>query len=126
MNFFELPIEWQDRLTSERKALSGKNHNDAYEVRMYNEAGTRYFIARRVCHAWNDDKGHHMNFGGGTHWTIRYGAVQFRAHRNPCGGTDYELSDGKTYNRSANGTEIPARVATKKEVMDILNKIGIF
>ena len=126
MKFTELSQEWQDKLSADRKVLCKKNHSDSYEVIMYNAEGTRYFRARRVCHAWNDDKGHSMPFGNGTHWTVRYGAVQFSAHRNPCGEIDYELCDGKTYGRSANGTVIPPRVDTKKEVIEILNKIAIF
>lgn len=59
-------------------------------------------------------------------WNVTYGAVKFRRTRNPLGQTEYELSDGKRYTRSANGTEVPAQVGTKKEVLRILNDIGIF
>ena len=126
MKFDELPKLVQESLTADRAKLSKRNFHSAYEVLAYNPEGTRYFRARRVCHSWQDDKGHSMPFGNGTHWTIAYGAVQFRAYRNPFNITDYELCDGKRYNRSMNGTEIPAQVATKKEVMDIVSKIGIF
>ena len=125
MKFEELPKLVQERLTADRAKLSTRNFHSGYEVLAYNPEGTRYFHARRVCHSWNDDKGHSMPFGNGTHWTLAYGAVQFRLYRGVM-GSDYELVDGKRYTKSVNGTEIPARVATKKEVMDIISKIGIF
>ena len=125
MKFDELPPFVQEILTADRAKLSERNFHSAYEVLAYNPEGTRYFHARRVCHAWGDDKGHSMPFGGGSHWTIVYGAVQFRYVKCVM-GTYYELCDGKRFGRSANRTEIPSVVKTKKEVMDILTKIGIF
>ena len=126
MKLSELPALVQERLKADQARLSERNFHSAYEVLAYNAEGTRYFKARRVCHAWSDDKGHSMPFGNGTHWTIAYGAVQFRYHKLMFNLGDYELCDGKRYTRSKNGTEIPSHVATKKEVMDIINKIGIF
>lgn len=125
MNFNELPQDVQDRLNNERKELCKKNLNTPYEVRLYDKEGTRYFAARRVCKVWADDKGHYMPFGGGTYWTVRYGAVQFRNERQAI-GRRYELCDGKTYMKSKNGTEIFPEVDTKKEVMRIAKLIGIF
>ena len=125
MNFNELPQDVQERLNNERKELCKKNLNTPYEVRLYNKEGTRYFAARRVCKVWADDKGHYMPFGGGTYWTVRYGAVQFRNERQAI-GRRYELCDGKTYMKSKNGTEIFPEVDTKKEVMRIAKLIGIF
>ena len=122
----DLPAEWREKLAVDRLALAEQNRDTPYEVLRYNAEGTRYFRARRYCRSWRDDKGHEMPFGGGTYWTVTYGAVQFRRTRNPLGQTEYELSDGKRYTRSANGTEVPARVGTKKEVLRILNDIGIF
>ena len=125
MKISELPQDVQDRLNNERKELCKKNLNTPYEVRLYNKEGTRYFAARRVCKVWADDKGHYMPFGGGTYWTVRYGAVQFRNERQAI-GRRYELCDGKTYMKSKNGTEIFPEVDTKKEVMRIAKLIGIF
>lgn len=126
MKFKELPIEWQEQLTHDRKRLAGRNINTNYAIVCYNATGTRYFRARRVQRAWNDDKGNSMPFGGGSYWTVAYGAVQFKACRNCMGEREYELCDGERYTSSANGTVIPARVATKKEVLEILKAIGIF
>lgn len=126
MKFSELSIEWQEQLTKDRKELAGRNINTSYEVVRYNAAGTRYFRARRVQKSWNDDKGNSMPFGGGSYWTVAYGAVQFRAYRNCMGEREYELCDGNKYSKSANGTVIPSRVATKKEVLEILKAIAIF
>lgn len=125
MNFSELPQEVQDKLNRERKELCKKNHNTPYEVVLYNEDGTRYFHARRCCKVWADTKGHYMPFGGGTYWTVRYGAVQFKNERQVI-GREYVLCDGKLYNRSKNGTEIFPEVETKKEVIAIAKAIGIF
>lgn len=57
---------------------------------------------------------------------MSYGAVQFRATRNCMGEVEYELCHGKKYGTSQNGTKIPPYVQTKKEVMYIIEKVGIF
>ena len=126
MQFSELPQEWQESLLADRKKLKERNVDTPYNVVRYNADGTRYFRARRCCRSWNDDKGNYMPFGGGSYWTVRYGQVQFKKVRNVMGQTEWELCEGKTFPKSANGTEIPREVATKKEVMDILCQIGIF
>lgn len=129
MLFSELPVEVQERLNGERKAKAGRFTNDAYEIHLYNEDGTRYFRASRVCKPWVGVKDNHalsMPFGGGTYWSIAYGAVQFRSFRNPFGQIDYELCDGKRYGKSANGTEIPSTLPTKKDVLALVKTIGIF
>jgi len=126
MNISELPEKDRLQLETERKSLHLQNRSDSYNIIAYNKAGTRYFKARRIPHPWYDDRGRSMPFGGGTHWTVAYGAVQFRAVRNPLGGTDYELCDGKRYAASPNGTAVPNTVETKKAVMKILKAIGEF
>lgn len=126
MTIQELPKEIQEELAQQRAQLSGKTVNTAYDVQLYNESGTRYFRAHRVSESWSDDKGNYMPFGGGSHWRIWYGCVQFHSYKNPLGGKEYEICDGKTYGKSANGTEIPNRVATKKEVISLIKAIGIF
>lgn len=126
MKLSELPSEVQQQLAKQRNELSGKRINTAYRVELYNADGTRYFEALRCCQSWNDDKGNYMPFGGGTYWTIRYGAVQCTTRKNPFGGKAYELCNGKQYGKSANGTEIPKSLKTKKEVLALVNRIGIF
>lgn len=126
MKISELPTEVQEQLARERQALARKKVDTPYEVELYNADGTRFFRARRVQHAWGDDKGNYMSFGGGSHWTVTYGAVQARSYRSPMGTMEYELSLGKAFGRSANGTVIPKAVATKREVLDIAKAIGIF
>lgn len=126
MKVSELPSEIQTRLSEERLLLAGKTINTPYEIRLYNAEGTRYFAAVRRQMAWADDKGHSMPFGGGSEWKLYYGAVQAIAYRTPVGTTDYELRDGKRYDRSANGTIIPSAVATKKEAVAIAKSIGLF
>lgn len=126
MKFNELPTDAQISLNRERDELKGKCVNTPYVIHIYNAEGTRYFYARRISESWNDDKGHYMPFGGGSHWRLSYGAVQFEGYKNPVGERDYRLCDGKTYGKSVNGTVIPRVVSTKKEVLAIINQIGIF
>lgn len=126
MKLTELPQEVQGQLAFERTTLKHKCINTAYRVELYNEEGTRFFTARRCCCCWNDDKGHSMPFGGGSYWLIAYGCVQFRAYKSCVGTREYELCNGKCYGKSANGTEIPSRLATKKEVLALVKQIGIF
>lgn len=126
MKLSELPAEVQQQLAQQRAELSGKRINTAYRVELYNADGTRYFEAARVSQPWSNDKGAYMPFGGGTYWTIRYGAVQWVTRKDPLGGKAYELCNGKQYAKSLNGVEIPARLNTKKEVLALVKKIGIF
>lgn len=127
MKFEELPAEKQKALNRERQQLKGKCTNTPYIIHIYNADGTRYFYARRCCEAWSDpNTGNSMPFGGGSHWRISYGAVQFERYTNPVGERDYRLCDGKRYGKSANGTPIPCVLATKKEVLSLINQIGIF
>ena len=126
MKISELPAEVQERLARKRQALARKKVDTPYEIELYNADGTRYFRARRVQHAWNDDKGNYMPFGGGSHWTVTYGVVQAMRYKSPVGTMEYELNLGKAFRRSANGTDIPKTAATKKEALDIAKAIGIF
>ena len=126
MKFEELPAEVQQQLAQQRAELAGKRINTAYRVELYNADGTRYIEAVRCCKSWNDDKGHAMPFGGGTYWTIRYGAVQWQTRKDPLGGKAYELCNGKQYGKSRNGVEIPNRLNTKKEVIALIKSIDIF
>lgn len=126
MTFNELPIETQEHLNKEREDLKGKSVNTPYMIHLYSKDGSRYFYARRVCEAWSNTKGNYMPFGGGSHWRMSYGRVQFERFRNPVGETDYRLCDGKTYGKSANGTVIPRELGTKKEVLAVIKSIGIF
>jgi hypothetical protein len=126
MKFEELPIETQEKLRGERENLFHKNINDPYHIEVYNKKGTRYLVATRAQKSWNDNKGNYMPFGGGSEWTVRYGEVQFRGYINPVGKRDYELCNGKEYRKSLNGTEIPKKIGTKKEVLELIKKIGVF
>lgn len=126
MKFSELAKEVQDRLIKEKKSLHSKNINTSYEVLVYNEAGSRFFNARRVQGSWQDNRGNHMPFGGGSKWIIQYGEIGFRTYRNPCGEVDAELCMGRVFGKASNGTQIPKSVGSKKEVLELINQIGIF
>lgn len=121
----ELPLEVQEMLAEAKNRLHLKQVNTAYEVLRYNQSGTRYFSARRVQDSWQGN-GVFMPFGGGSKWIIKYGEMGFRLHRDPFGGIGAELCMGRRFGKSANGTTIPQSVASKKEVLDLLAKIGIF
>ena len=75
MKFSELPIDTQQRLNDERSKLSNRSINNANEVLLYNQSGSRFFSARRHQSSWQDDKGNYMPFGGGSEWTVRYVSV---------------------------------------------------
>ena len=121
----ELPIEVQETLAEAMGRLHLKQVNTAYEVLMYNKAGTRYFNARRVQGSWQGN-GVYMPFGGGSRWIIKYGEMGFRLHRDPFGGIGAELCMGRHFGKSANGTVIPSSVNAKQDVLALLAKIGIF
>ena len=119
MTIDELPIEEKTQLRETKPAFVGRRINDIREVLVYDKTGTRYF------HAWRVYEGV-RTMGNPSYWKVRYGKVQFMRMKDPFGGTYYEWCNGKTFGKSQNGTEIPSFVYTKKEVMQILNKIGIF
>ena len=125
MRYSELPQQVQDSLTSEQSLLHLKQVNTAYEVLVYNKTGTRFFHARRVQSSWQGN-GTYMPFGGGSVWSINYGEMGFRLCRNPFGEIDAELRMGKTFGKSKNGTVIPKSVGTKREVLALIDEIGIF
>lgn len=125
MKFNELPIEVQEKLNAERFELYNHQINNKYEVLLYNPSGTRYFYAKRHQNSWHDDKGNYMPFGGGSEWTVQYGCIGFSRKKQVI-GYDYELGRGKTFSKSANGTIIPSTVKTKKDVILLAHKIGIF
>ena len=119
MTIDELPIDEQTRLRETKPAFVGRQINDIREVLVYDKTGTRYF------HAWRVYEGV-RTMGNPSYWKVRYGKVQFMSMKDPFGGVYYEWCNGKSFGKSTNGTEIPSFVYTKKEVMQILNKIGIF
>lgn len=125
MHYTELPQEVRESLAEAKSRLHLKQVNTAYEVLFYNKAGTRYFSARRVQGSWQGN-GAYMPFGGGSKWIIKYGEMGFRTHRNPFGGIDAEMCMGRAFGKSSNGTQIPQSVATKKEVLQLIDQIGIF
>lgn len=124
MNFNELLTDVQNKLIQDRKELKNKNVNNAYHIELYNEEGTRYFVATRKCQAYSDNRGNYMPFGGGSVWKITYGCVQFKSTVD-FGIKTYELCSGKTYGKR-NGVEIPRTLNTKKEVMELVKKLEIF
>ena len=95
--------------------------NDAYYVCFTNEEGTRYFQAIRVSLS-----GQYSRFGGGSYWKVRYGKILWDCKPAPMGDLKeyFWTMSNKIFNKSSNGTIIPTRVDTKKEVLEIAKSIG--
>ena len=127
MKLNELPQEIQDKMRDERKSLVKTWHrNDPYYICFVNEDGTRYFEASRHCYDWSNDRGAYMPFGGGSYWTISYGKIKWKSYTD-LGETCYKwVCSSETFGKAANGTEIPKRLDTKKEVLAVAKAIGIF
>lgn len=125
MNFNELPENVQVSLRKDKEQYVSKRINDGYTIHLYSTDGTRYVYARR--HALASQ---YMSFGGGSYWTIQYGKVQFEGYKNPVGERDYRWCDGKAFGSitKSDGSvvEIPRRVDTKQEVINVIKAIGRF
>lgn len=127
MQLKDLPQEIQDKLLEERKQLCEKWHrNTPWEVCFVNKDGTRFFHAYRK----NDYGSWDYGCKGGW-WNVSYGVIRWR-HRVEqikfIGETvhHYEWVESETYKKSVNGTDVPREVHTKKEVLDLAKRIGIF
>lgn len=48
MKFSELPIDTQQKLNDERLKLSNRSINDAYEVLLYNQSGSRFSMQEGI------------------------------------------------------------------------------
>lgn len=48
MKFSELPIEVQEKLNTKRLALRNHQINDAYEVLLYNQSGSRFSMQEGI------------------------------------------------------------------------------
>ena len=124
MQLSDLREDIQQQLLAERTTLCSKwKVNTPYQVCFTNAEDTRYFTAVRRQLSWNDDKGNYMPFGGGSVWHITYGKILWSRTKKPMGGFDYIwVRSNKTFGKSANGTEIPKTLATKAEVMQLLDR----
>lgn len=122
MKLNELPIEIQNELNAKRAMLHVTEHcNTPWRVSLVNKEGTRYFLATRH----NDFAGYGSIYGW---WRVRYGKVLWDRQKQPL-GNDYDyfwVLSGKTFSKSKNGTDVPREVHTKKEVLELARKIGIF
>ena len=120
MTFNELPISVQERLNKERvEAHISWKANDSYKVRFTNKEGTRCFEATRKV-SMNAPYGVVLN--SGSIWEIMYYSIVVKnVGSKMC--PQYTLTAGKFFGKSANGTEIPRYVGTKKEVLEIAKNI---
>ena len=102
-------------MAEERKQLYLKNYIGKSSVLLYNKEGTRYIYASYTSRSRYEC----------AKWTIRYGVVQF-ARKYGSRQEEYEWHWGKRFTQSANGTDIPKWVSTRKDVLEVVDKIGIF
>ena len=116
MKFNELPQEWQEKLLEERKNLHKRNHIGKSSVTLYNKEGTRFFWASYSSRSRYEP----------AHWSVSYGAVQFTREYDFSRNESYVWTWGKRFNQSLNGTHIPRWVDTRKDVLELVDKIGIF
>ena len=111
MNLNELPQDIQDRLREERTQLYIKwRKNTSHEICFTDKAGTRYFYAKRKLDS---------TLGGAYGkilWDIRVIGWGIECH-------EWKMT-GHKFGKSSNGTVIPSRIKTKKEVMDVAKAIG--
>lgn len=115
MEIHELPSDVRTRVEAERKNLRSKNESGRWTVRVYNAEGTRCLTA------------YYMPEPRNNHWIVRYGVVQLFRLYDTDGRSFYEWRLGrKLFTQSANGTKIPRSVKTKKDVLALIDKIGIF
>lgn len=123
----QLPESVQNDLRNRRLNLHKEwKKNDPYHILFTNKQGTRYFKADRVTESWNDDKGHYMPYGGGSHWRISYGIIQWDwAHDNTLMEEKYFwVCSKKRFGVSSNKTIIPSALKTKAEVIALAKAIG--
>jgi hypothetical protein len=121
----ELQEEVQKALLEERLHLYETwKKNDAYHICFTNQEGTRYFRADRISLPHSTSG---MSFGGGSYWKITYGKILWDIKRAPMGDLCeyFWMRSNKIFGKSANGTIIPKRVDSKKEVIEIAKAIGI-
>lgn len=124
MTLQELPIDVQEQLRKDRLALKKKNVNGAYQIILYSNDGTRYFIAKRKQPTRGEWKGKPI-WDGRSYWHIRYGIVEVKAKRM-WGDIFYELCNGQRFCKSRNGVEIPEYIDKKKDVIELIKKLEIF
>lgn len=122
MKFSELPIRVQEQLKKDMIELKGKSYHNQHNIEFYNKFCTRYFVAVRD--TWNKEKDKCCPYGGGSMWKIYYGIVGFEKYKHK-EEIKYRLSNSIPFSK-VKDYEIPRSVKTKKEVLEVVNKIGKF
>lgn len=116
----ELPEEVANEMREKRKIYANSIcRNSSYEYCVVNEDCTRFFSASRT-YGWDGYKSY------GNTWHITYGSISWKFSKRLFGLYEPEWCKGKTFGKATNGTEIPKMVGTKKEVIELAKKIGIF
>ena len=122
MNLNELPQNIQDQLREERTQLYiNWRKNTSHEICFTNKEGTRYFYAKRKL----DNPTPGMGCYGSSTWRVSYGKILWEIRTIGWGIEYYEwVMTNQKFGKAANGTVIPSRIKTKKEVMDVAKAIG--
>ena len=120
MNLSELPQNIQDQLREERTQLYIKwRKNTPHEICFTDKAGTRYFYAKRKL-----DSTLGGAYGSST-WHVAYGKILWDIRTIGYGIEYHEWKmTNQKFGKSSNGTVIPSRIKTKKEVMAVAKAIG--
>lgn len=97
------------KLNQQRASLCTKKMvNKCREVRFYNQQGTRCFWAYKSI--------------GMQEWNVRYGKVVISQQSD--GKYILTMSRETEFSQSANGTDIPRKVKSRTQVMELAEKIG--
>ena len=117
MKLQDIPQEQWMKMYECRKKLFLESLAGQASIVLYNEEGTRYFSAYYIP-SWG---------GRRAFWSVRYGEVELtKAYDDITGTSSYEWINGREFRKSSNGTIVPRWLDTRKEVVELANKIGIF
>jgi len=120
MKFSELPQSIQAELNEKRERREKSQLNTATEILLYNPQFTRYLWAKR--HSYPSQ---YSRFGGGNYWEVEYGEIVFCKSRVFEDLIEWDWGFGKKYGK-VNGIEIPKQIDKKAQIIEIINKIGLF
>lgn len=117
----DLSLELQQKAKDLRLELyKSKQRNTSSELLLYNEAGTFFLYAKR--RSMVGSQGYHGHIG----WLLHIGRVKTKIVQDPY---TYEVTDVELYNstltrftKTADGTEIPKMMKTKKELVEFIRK----
>lgn len=123
----DIPDSYKARIEANKEKARGTLYSDGHSVLAINNNGDRFFYAKRKNPSYSAGNGFEIKGGLGQYWEVRYGLLGAKKSFIREFGYIYEYGRLKNYS-STNGEDgsviqIPKQVPTKKEVMEILNKL---